>query len=326
VCKRRRKKISPLLICGVRHNHKEVMETMISLIKSKGHYHSIQQVLLPFEKDIKKAFSKINRIVIKINLVVTQTPRRPKGVNIAVTPVESVRGFIDFISPFFQNKIIIVEQSCWGNTKVGFSMYGYEELANKYDNVELLDMADDGVVRKRVDYSQEELLLPFNKTMIEAPFLVSIARPKVHCNTAMTAGIKNVVIGAVEGYKNRKGLHTKKDLHKVIAKIAKIILPHLVIIDGVVGMEESGPIQGKEINSGWTLASFDALAADSLTAYLMDFEIKGIPYLCMIHNLGLGKLYTKDKIEVIGEKPDDLVTHFKPYRKFAKDLKKQSSK
>ena len=302
------------------------METTISLLKSKEHYHSIQQVLIPFEKSLKKALSKINRIVIKINLVVTQTLRRPKGVDIAVTPVEAVRGFIDFISPFYQNKIIIVEQSCWGKTKIGFSMYGYDELASQYNNVELLDMADDDVIRKRVDYSQKELLLPFNKTMIEAPFLVSITRPKVHCNTAMTAGIKNVVIGAVEGYKNRKGLHTKKDLHEVIAKIAKIILPHFVLIDGVVGMEESGPIQGKEIESSWTLASFDALAADSLTAYLMDFEIKGIPYLCMIRDLGLGKLYTKDKIEVIGEKPDCLVSHFKPYRKFSKDLKKQSSK
>ncbi len=302
------------------------METRISLVKSKEHYHSIQQVLSPFEKNIREVLSKFNTIVIKINLVVTRTPRRPKGVNIAVTPVEAVRGFIDFISPFYQNKIIIVEQSCWGKTKIGFSMYGYEELVSKYKNVELLDMADDDVLMKRVDYSQEELLLPFNKTMIEAPFLVSIARPKVHCNTAMTAGIKNVVIGAIEGYKNRKGLHTQKNLHEVIAKIAKIILPNLVIIDGVVGMEESGPIQGKEIKSGWTLASFDALAADSLAAYLMDFKIEGIPYLCMIRNLGLGKMYTKDKIEVIGEKPEKLVTHFKPYRKFAKDLKKQSSK
>lgn len=302
------------------------METAISLIKSKEHHHSIQQVLTPFAKEIKKILSDMNRIVIKINLVVTQTPRRPKGVGIAVTPVEAVQSFIDFISPFYQNEIIIVEQSCWGNTKVGFTMYGYEELASKYNNVEILDMADDEVVRKIVDYSKEELLLPFNKTMIEAPFLVSIARPKVHCNTAMTAGIKNVAIGAVEGYRNRKGLHTKKDLHEVMAKIAKIILPHLVIIDGVVGMEESGPIQGKEIESGWTLASFNALAADSLAAYLMDFEIKGIPYLCMMRNLGLGKLYTKDKIRVIGENPDDLVTHFKPYRKFAQDLKKQSSK
>jgi hypothetical protein len=57
----------------------------------------------------------------------------------------------------------------------------------------------------------------------------------------------------------------------------------------------------------------------------MDFEINGIPYLCMIRDFGLGKMYTKDKIKVIGEKPDHLITHFKPYRKFAKNLKKWSS-
>jgi uncharacterized protein (DUF362 family) len=301
------------------------METTISLVKSNEHYRSIQQVLIPLEKDIKKALSKVNSLVIKINLVITETPRRPHGVDIAVTPVEAVRSFIDFISPFYQNKIIIIEESCWGNTKVGFSMYGYKKLASQYENIDLLDMADDDVVEKHVAYSQGELLLPFNKTMIDAPFLVSIARPKVHCNAAMTAGIKNVVVGAVEGYKYRKGLHTKKDLHEIMASIAKIMLPHLVIIDGVVGMEESGPIQGKEIQSGWTLASLDALAADSLTAYLMDFEIKGIPHLNMIHNFGLGKLYTKDKIKIIGENPEHLVTHYKPYRKFANDLKKQKS-
>jgi|SRR4030042_1686127 len=301
------------------------METTISLVKSNEHYHSIQQVLTPLEKDIKKALSKINSLVIKINLVITKTPRRPHGVDIAVTPVEAVRSFIDFISPFYKNQIIIIEESCWGNTKVGFAMYGYKKLASEYKNINLLDMADDDVVRKQVAYSQGELILPFNKTMIEAPFLVSIARPKVHCNAAMTAGIKNVVVGAVEGYKYRKGLHTKKNLHEVMAKIAKIILPHLVIIDGVVGMEESGPIQGKEIQSGWTLASLDALAADSLTAYLMDFEIKGIPYLGMIRDFGLGRMYTKDKIVILGENPDHLVTHYKPYRRFTNDLKKQKS-
>jgi len=80
-------------------------------------------------------------------------------------------------------------------------MYGYEKLSSEYKNIELLNMADDDVVRKQVAYSQGELILPFNKTMIDAPFLVSIARPKVLCNVAMTAGIKNVDIGAVEGYK-----------------------------------------------------------------------------------------------------------------------------
>jgi len=298
------------------------MGSSISLVKSNDHYEGVQRVLLPINDELQSALSSIDTLVIKINLVITKTPRRPNGVLFAITPVETVKSFIDYITQYYKKKIIIVEEACWGKTKDGFSMYGYEKLVKSYNNVELLDMKDDQVIWKKVVYSQGELNLPFNKTMLEAQLLVSIARPKVHCNVALTAGIKNVVMGAVEGYKNRKGLHTKKDLHEVIAEIAKIVFPDIVIIDGVVGMEESGPIQGKEIKAGWTLVSMDALAADSLTAYLMDFNIKGIPYLIKMQKYGLGKLFPHDKIQVIGENPDNLVAHFKPYRNFSSDLKK----
>jgi hypothetical protein len=81
------------------------METTLSLVKGKEHYQGIQHVLIPLEKDMKKALSKINRLVIKINLVVKKTPRRPQGVDIAVTPVEAVRSFIDCISPFYNDPI-----------------------------------------------------------------------------------------------------------------------------------------------------------------------------------------------------------------------------
>lgn len=301
------------------------MESKVSLVKSKEHYQGTQEALIPLKEDIEKAISKIRTLVIKVNMVITTTPRHPHGVDLAITPVETVQSFVDFIAPFYGGKIIIIEEACWGNTKVGFDLYGYGKFVSDYSNIELLDMKDDDIITKRIAYSQGELILPFSKTMLEAPFLVSMTRPKVHCNVAMTAGIKNVVVGAVEGYKYRKGLHRKKDLHEVLAVIAQNIFPHLVIIDGVVGMEESGPIQGKEIQSGWTLASLDALAADSLTAYLMDFEVKGIPYLGMIREFGLGRMYPTDRIEILGENPDHLVTHYKPYRKFTNDLKKQKS-
>lgn len=44
-------------------------------------------------------------------------------------------------------------------------------------------------------------------------------------------------------------------------------------------------------------------------------------YLCMVRNLGIGRLVTKDRIKVICEQEDHLVTHFKPYHRFANDLK-----
>ena len=66
----------------------------------------------------------------------------------------------------------------------------------------------------------------------------------------------------------------------------------------------------------------DALAEDSLTAYLMGFNIHGVFYLINIWNYRLGKLFPIDKIRVLGENPDNLVTPFKPYRKFVSELKK----
>jgi hypothetical protein len=77
------------------------MESKISLVKSKEHYTGIKKVLLPLQNDIKEIIEKIDTLVIKINLVITITPRRPTGVELAVTPVETVRGFIDFISAFY---------------------------------------------------------------------------------------------------------------------------------------------------------------------------------------------------------------------------------
>ena len=50
-----------------------------------------------------------------------------------------------------------------------------------------------------------------------------------------------------------------------------MVYPDFVVTDGTVGMEGGGPVRGKAIKSGWIIASFDALAADSLAADLMGF-------------------------------------------------------
>jgi uncharacterized protein (DUF362 family) len=233
--------------------------------------------------------------VIKINLVITKTRRYSDGVELATTPFQAVKSYIDFISPFYDKEIIIAEQSTWGKTKVGFETYGFAELA------------------------EGKLVLPFSKTLLEAPFLVSIARPKTHCSVVATAGIKNALVGAINGsWKDRLKIHKGTFIHNIIASLADIVYPHMVIIDGTVGMEGNGPIRGTEINAGWTLASLDALAADSLAAYLMGFGADDVGYLKMLRKKGSGFFYPQDRIEILGEEPKDLITPFKPHRNFRK--------
>ena len=154
--------------------------------------------------------------------------------------------------------------------------------------------------------------------MLEAPFLASITRPKTHCTVVMTAGIKNVLVGAIHKYSMRRKIHRGKFIHYILASIADMVYPDVVVTDGTTGMESGGPVRGKEIKSGWTLSSFDALAADSLAVHLMGFEVNDIGYLSLLKEKGSGLCYPNGEIEIIGENPKDLVTPFKPHRNFKK--------
>jgi uncharacterized protein (DUF362 family) len=294
------------------------MKSKISLLKSKSHYKGVKGSLTSFREDIKKRISNLSSIVIKINLVITRTPAYNKGVELATTPFDAVRSFIDFILPFYKGKIIIAEEAAWGDTKEGFKMYGFSKLAKQNPQIKLLDLKDDETIIQKIIYPGGVLELPFSKTLIQTPFLVSIVRPKTHCTVCITASVKNVLVGAIQKYSMKRKVHRGKYIHNIMTSIADLVYPDFVVIDGTIGMESGGPVRGKEIKSGWILSSFDATAADSLAVYLMGFNVNDIGYLILLKEKGIGLSYPNNKIEIIGEKPKDLVFPFKPHRSFKK--------
>jgi uncharacterized protein (DUF362 family) len=296
--------------------------TKVSLVRSEDHYSGVQRSLEPIKGDLKNSLSDATSLAIKINLVITRTPRYSDGVELATTPLQAVKSFINFVSPFYSEEIILAESATWGKTKEGFEMYGFTELAEENPQIRLLDLKEDETIVKTVKYPEGTLTLPFSKTMLETPFLASIVPPKTHCSVVATAGIKNVLVGAINGrWKDRLKIHKGDLIHGIIASIADILYPDLVIIDGTVGMEANGPIRGTEIKSGWSLASLDALAADSLATHLMGFDADDVPYLQLLKDKSFGVFYPNDKIEILGENPKDLITPFKPHRNFKKQKK-----
>lgn len=295
------------------------MKSKVSLVESKDHYNGVKNSISHIKDDILDFISELSSIVIKVNLVVSTTKGYPKGVELAITPLQAVRSFIDFISPYYKKEIIIAERSAWGKTKNGFDLHGFTELAKQNSQVRLLDLKEDKIIEKTIKYPKGKLVLPFSKTMIETPFMVSVVRPKTHCDVVMTGGIKNVLVGGINGsWECRLQIHKGKFVHNIIASIADLLYPHLVIIDGTDGMEGNGPIMGRKIKSGWALASFDALAADTLAAYLMGFDIKDIGYLTMLKEKDFGLCYPDKKIEILGESPDKYISPFKPHHSFNK--------
>lgn len=284
--------------------------TQVSLVKSNQSYQGTLRVLKPLKDDLKRKLKNLDRLIIKINFVTTKY-------ELATTPLDTVKGFIDFVKPFFKERIIISEEASIGNTQQGFKQYGFRDLAEQDDQVEIFDSGQDEVKKVKIKYSHGQLMLSLAKIYTQPPFVVSICRAKTHDEVVVTLAIKNLLVGSIQGgLKERVKIHQGKYISWILTEIAKHAYPNLVIVDGVVGMQGSGPDKGDPIKAGWLIASLDALAADSLATHLMGFDIKDVGYLNLLHQAKFGKLYPQDKIEVIGPDPQNLIIPFKPHQTF----------
>jgi len=84
-----------------------------------------------------------------------------------------------------------------------------------------------------------------------------------------------------------------------LAMLALWVRPHLAVIDGFQAMEGSGPVNGNSVDWQIALAGVDALAVDSLTAYLMGFDPTQVGYLTYCRRLGVG-VGEMNRIDVLG--------------------------
>jgi uncharacterized protein (DUF362 family) len=167
-----------------------------------------------------------------------------------------------------------------------------------------------------------ELYLP--ETLYDADLLVSMPKLKTHHWAGVTLSLKNmfgVVPGSVYGWP-KNALHWAGINGSIIDINASLPLPRFAIVDGVVGMEGNGPLQGQAKNSGVLVFGSDLVAVDATAARLMKIEPRKVKYLAgaaaFLGNLGA------DEIEQIGEKIDRHAQDFQVIEQFA-DLKKFSS-
>jgi uncharacterized protein (DUF362 family) len=159
-----------------------------------------------------------------------------------------------------------------------------------------------------------ELYLP--KTLFSADLLVSMPKLKTHHWAGVTLSLKNmfgVIPGSVYGWP-KNALHWA-GIHGSILDInSSLPVPQFAIVDGIVGMEGNGPIQGQAKNSGVLIFGNDLVAVDATAARVMKIEPRKIRYLEMAGEF-LGNL-TADKIEQIGEPLDKFQQDFRVIQEF----------
>jgi uncharacterized protein (DUF362 family) len=133
------------------------------------------------------------------------------------------------------------------------------------------------------------------RTWLEAEVFITLPALKTHATTVFTGTLKNQW-GCIPRY-DRLLLH--KYLHELIGDINKLRPVSLAVMDGLVGMQGRGPINGFPIDLNVLLASRDPVALDATAMRLIGLEPATARHVVHAHKIGLGAM-AKSEIAVDG--------------------------
>ena len=168
----------------------------------------------------------------------------------------------------------------------------------------------------------KQLYLP--ESLYNADLLVSMPKLKTHHWVGVTLSLKNmfgVVPGVVYGWP-KNILHWQGINNSILDINSSLPLPQFAIVDGIIGMEGNGPLQGQAKSSGVLIFGDDFVAVDATAARLMTLEPQKIDYLAKAGEF-LGNL-DQEKIQQVAERLDKLQQDFAVIDDFHK-LKKLTS-
>jgi uncharacterized protein (DUF362 family) len=127
----------------------------------------------------------------------------------------------------------------------------------------------------------------FPKTVLAADLIVSLAKMKTHHWAGATLSMKNffgLVPGSVYGWPKNK-LHYIGIPESVVALNRKF-RNTFAIVDGIIGMEGNGPIQGIPKPAGVLVMGSDLVAVDATCCRIMGIDPEKVEYLRLAADLG----------------------------------------
>jgi uncharacterized protein (DUF362 family) len=249
--------------------------------------------------DYKSCLAGYNRVLIKVNFITTKT--WDTG---ATTDPIVVEAIIKKLAHLSVETIVVESDATMTNANKAFEATGMKEMCEN-NGVEFLNLryAKDKV---KIDIPNGETLSSITvPQIVKDSAIISAAKLKTHMSTKVTLGMKNM-FGLLPD-KLKFKYHTN-GISKVIVDINTVIRPAITVIDGFVGMEGKGPVDGTPIKMNLIIAGKDVVATDATAARIMGFDPAEISHIRTAAQKGLGNI---DNIEIIGSQLEDVRQSFK---------------
>jgi len=140
------------------------------------------------------------------------------------------------------------------------------------------------------------------KKLREFDFIVSVPKLKTHELVGYTGALKNM-LGCIPG-KMKRDVHVRAPTSRLMADalcdVYNFIRPHFAVMDGIIGMQGTGPSAGEPYPAGLIAASHDAVSLDAVMMRLLGFAPREVPTIRRAHERGLGG-GDLAKIRIVGE-------------------------
>jgi uncharacterized protein (DUF362 family) len=275
------------------------------------------------EKDIKNSLKQLidklggmerfvkqgQTVVIKPNLVSEHGLKNGVKKGGIVTDIRLIKALVDLLTPL-AGKIIIAEGSSINRSETMkmFAHYGFNAIKDSYlGKVSLVDLNADECVEKDIPDGRRLEKRNIPKTLLDADVIINVPVLKLHFAAGASLSIKNLqgAIPPLEKYK----VHFF-GLWQNLINTYKIIMPDLIIIDGLVGQEDFGPVSGSPRKMDLLIAGTNPVAVDAVALNTMGLTPWDSPPVLMAHYEGMGPV-TWESIEVKGLSVDDLSCSFK---------------
>jgi uncharacterized protein (DUF362 family) len=255
------------------------------------------------------------RVVLKPNLV---EYHRDKVINTHPLVVAAV---IELCRKEGAAEVLVAEgPGHWRNVEYLVSASGLGDVLRQY-NVPFVDLNhDEPVQTPNLGRLTGLEYLYLSRTVAEADVLISLPKLKTHHWAGATLSLKNLfgtLPGICYGWPKNE-LHWR-GIDNSIVDIALTRTPDLAIVDGIVGMEGDGPLNGTAKPLGALIMGIDPLAVDATCCRLMRLDPERIPYLVLGYRKKLGLLREAD-VRQIGAsiaalaQPFETVPHFAEIR------------
>lgn len=161
----------------------------------------------------------------------------------------------------------------------------------------------------------KELYLP--KTVLGVDFLVSMPKLKTHHWAGVTLSLKNM-FGIVPGscYGWPKNVLHWAGIDRSILDINAAARPDFAIVDGIMGMEGNGPLQGTPKKCGVLVMGDDPVAVDATCCRVMALLPEKVKYIAGAGSF-LGHIQ-EQKIKQLGESIASVRTPFEVLKEFSR--------